>query len=223
MAEFLPAHRATMSDEGGYANNPSDLGGETYKGITRNFWGHWLGWIQVDQAKAAVGPMPVYGSAGYALWVKLLNRKLSSDASLQDQVGDFYFRNLWTANLLNQVKDQAVATWLYNHIVNGGGRGVMWMQLAAKVTPDGAIGPKTVAGINATPSVELLRRAEDIAGAYRLDVAHKNPSQIQFLSSWLERDGQPPEIIALVRAAARDGRLDDGEVAQLKKAMEAAG
>jgi len=222
MSEFLPAHQATMGDEGGWANNPADHGGETYKGIARKFWGHWQGWDIVDQIrKAAMGPKPIYGGPGYSLWVKLLNKKLAENDGLQSLVRIFYFNNFWTANRLNQVNDQGVATWLYNHIVNGGGRGVKWMQIAARVTPDGGIGPKTIAAINATPPAELLARAEDVAGAYRLDVAHKDPSQIQFLTSWLTRDGQPPEIVAMVRAAARDGELDAREVAQLKQAMEA--
>jgi lysozyme family protein len=224
MADFLPAHQATMGDEGGWAYNPADHGGETYKGIARNFWGHWKGWGIVDQIRIdEMVPSPPYGGPGYSLWVKLFNRKLAEHSGLQVLVRTFYFNNFWTANHLDQINAQDVANWLYNHIVNGGGRGVKWMQIAARVTPDGGIGPKTIAAINATPAAELLARAEDVAGAYRLDVAHQDPSQIQFLTSWLTRDGQPPEIIAQVRAAARDGQLDAGEVAQLKKAMEAAG
>ncbi|RYD50653.1 MAG: hypothetical protein EOP52_13405, partial [Sphingobacteriales bacterium] len=36
MADFLTAYKRTAVAEGGYANDPDDLGGETYKGIARN-------------------------------------------------------------------------------------------------------------------------------------------------------------------------------------------
>lgn len=221
MAVFITAHRKAMGDEGGWANNPADKGGETYKGISRKNWNAWKGWSRIDRAKAEAGPQPAYGSSGYRLWVKLLDRKLAADSELQQLVLDFYAINFWAANMLGQVENQDVADWVYNHVVNAAARGVLWIQAAARTTPDGDIGPKTIAAINSMPAAELLGRAEDIAGAYRLDVAAKDPSQIQFLSSWLERDGQPLEIIALVKAAAKDGRLDAREVKELKQAMEA--
>lgn len=37
MAIFNSAFKITMGNEGGYANNPDDSGGETYAGIARNF------------------------------------------------------------------------------------------------------------------------------------------------------------------------------------------
>ena len=50
MAIFNSAFQITMGNEGGYANNPADSGGETYKGIAKNYWPNWEGWTAVDQA-----------------------------------------------------------------------------------------------------------------------------------------------------------------------------
>ena len=36
MANFTIALKKVLKNEGGYANNPNDAGGETYKGISRN-------------------------------------------------------------------------------------------------------------------------------------------------------------------------------------------
>jgi lysozyme family protein len=201
VADFLPAHQKTLGDEGGYANNPADHGGETYKGIARKFWPAWSGWKIIDQAKAS-RPEPAHGTSGWALWVKLLNKDLTANSVLQNLVTVFYKVNFWDANHLGEIRDQGVATWLYNHIVNGGGRGVMWIQLAAGVTADGSIGPKTIAAINAAPPAELLEKAMDNAVAYRLAKVKAEPDQKQFLRSWLERDGLPEskikEVIATV-------------------------
>ncbi|MDB5155927.1 MAG: putative Peptidoglycan protein, partial [Mucilaginibacter sp.] len=41
MAQFDPAFDITMRYEGGYANNTSDHGGETYIGNSIKFWHNW--------------------------------------------------------------------------------------------------------------------------------------------------------------------------------------
>ena len=202
MADFLIAHKETMGDEGGYANNPADHGGETYKGIARKFWGSWRGWQVVDSYKAKFPTRPAYGSDAYTAWVRHLNTALAGNADLQQLVVAFYQANFWNANCLSEINDQSVATWLYNHIVNGGARGVQWMQSAIGVPTDGSIGPKTIAAINAANPAAILGTAMDNAVAYRLAKVRAEPNQKQFLHSWLERDGVPaakiPGLIASV-------------------------
>ena len=200
MADFLIAHKETMGDEGGYANNPADHGGETYKGIARRFWGSWPGWHAIDAYKENVAAQPAYGTAAYSAWVKALNASLAGNAVLQQSVLTFYQANFWDANHLGEITDQRVGTWLYNHIVNGGGRGVQWIQAAAGVPADGSIGPKTLAAINAADPAALLGTAMDNAVAYRLAKVKAEPDQRQFLHSWLERDGVPEARIQQVMA-----------------------
>lgn len=230
MAEFLPAFQKTNGNEGGASFNPDDLGNivvkgivtiPTYKGVAPVSWPKWAGWKYISGAIALMTTMPVYGSSAHSAWVKQLNGTLAKINTLQQMVQDVYRVNYWDKYRLNEVTSQAVAEWVYDHVVNAGARGAMWIQLAVKVTPDGGIGAKSLEAINAADPAELLTRVEDIAGAFRLDRAHDNPSQIQFLVGWLRRDGQPEEIIAMVRQAAADGRLDDSEVAKIKAAMEA--
>ena len=38
MANFEEAYKKTSDFEGGYVNDEDDAGGETYRGIARNFW-----------------------------------------------------------------------------------------------------------------------------------------------------------------------------------------
>lgn len=221
MPDFNKIHVTTMKAEGGYANNPADAGGETYKGIARKMHPTWSGWKYIDGVKALMTTQPAYGTGAYQNWVRYLNAKLAELNQLQGAVVLFYRVNFWDANRLGEITDEPIAAWLYDHVVNAGARGIMWGQLAARVKPDGKLGPVSIAAINAADPVALLNRMEDIAGEYRLDRAHDKPSQIQFLTSWLRRDGQPEEIIAMVRKAAADGRLDDSEVAKLKAEMAA--
>jgi lysozyme family protein len=221
MAEFQPAYTKTNATEGGYANNPADAGGETYKGIARKMHPKWPGWKYIDGVKALATAQPPYGTGSYYNWAKYLNGKLAALPQLQSAVSSFYKTDFWDANRLGEIANQDVSEWVYDHVVNAGARGMMWIQLAASVKPDGELGRVSIAAINAADPVELLNRAEDIAGAYRLDRAAAKPSQIQFLTSWLDRDGQPASIVAMVKKAASDGLLDATEVATLKTAMAA--
>lgn len=202
MADFLVAHRKTMGDEGGYANNPADAGGETYKGIARKFWPQWFGWRLVDGIKAKTTTQPHYGTTEYKNWVAYLNTLLAQLTQLQQLVVSFYQKNFWDKNRLSEINNQDVADWLYNHIVNAGGQGIKWMQAAAGVTPDGGIGDKTIAAINAQDPAGLLDMAMNHAVAYRLAKVKADPSQRQFLHSWLERDGVSEAKITQVMLTA---------------------
>jgi lysozyme family protein len=225
---FPKIHPATMGNEGGASFNPADLGNvvvngivtiPTYKGIAPVSHPQWRGWKYITGCIGQLNKMPVYGTEAHRNWVKHLNGLLADFAPLQAAVLDFYKATFWDANRLDEITAEVVVAWIYDHVVNAGQRGIMWAQLAANADPDGKMGPVSIAAINATDPAVLLERMEDIAGAFRLDRAHNKPSQIQFLTSWLRRDGQPESIIAMVRQAAADGTLDDSEVATLKAAM----
>lgn len=230
MAKFDVSHLSTMKVEGSTNWNPNDRGNvvvggvcktPTYAGIAPFYHGHWKGFDYIRSAVASMGAMPKYDTPAFWAWKKKLDKTLADSPVVQNLVKAFYQSTFWAPNRLDEIKSQGVANWLYDHLVNGGARGARWAQLAARVTPDGDVGPQTIAAINAMPPAEFLARADDIAGKHRLDVAHKDPSQIPFLASWLGRDNQPPEIIAMVKSAAKDGRLDEKEVASLGAAMEA--
>jgi lysozyme family protein len=202
MADFKIAHDETMGNEGGYANNPADAGGETYKGIARKFWGSWRGWVIIDRAIASLVKQPPYGTREYRNWTDHLNKQLAGLNSLQELVLAFYRVNFWDKYRLTEIQNQQVANWLYDHAVNGGGRGAMWMQEAAGVTADGDIGPKSVEAINAAIPADLLNKAREIAKNYRLAKVEKYPDQKQFLHSWLSRDGYNEAEIKQIIATA---------------------
>jgi len=220
MANFTTAHKVIMSNEGGYSNSPADAGGETYKGIARKFWPAWSGWKYIDGVKANTISPPVYGTSAYRNYVAYLDKCLAALTSLQQLVHDFYQKNFWDRYRLSEINDQSVATWLYDHVVNGGSRGIEWVQEAVGVAADGKVGPATIAAINAADPVVLLQDAEDVAAFYRLDRAAADPSQVQFLPSWLRRDGVSAEEISQVMQSAKDG-LTYAEVARLKEMIKA--
>lgn len=200
MADFLTAHKEVMSNEGGYANNPSDRGGETYKGIARNFWGKWGGWKYIDGAKGCMLKQPVYGSSEYRNWVRFLDSQLVNINVLQQLVLDFYKANFWKN--LGQINNQPLATWIYDKDVNTGSMGSRWLQESLQVTVDGMVGPKTISAANQADPVALLEEMKGRATIYYLLLAQK-PHQAGFWKSWIARVGLSPEKLAQANLEAR--------------------
>lgn len=219
MASFELANRKTGTNEGGWAFDPDDAGGETYRGWARNYHQAAPIWPIIDSHKSALGPVKHRGCNGYREYRAKLDVILGADRQLQEMVDDLYRAKFWDANRLSEINSQAVADWVYDHAVNAGGRGIKWAQEAAGVVVDGGVGPKTLAAWNGSDPSKLLQEMEDVAAFYRLEKALAVPSQTKFLPSWLRRDGVSEAEIAEVMRMAADG-LTYSEVVALKKMID---
>lgn len=134
MADFKTAFRKTSRWEGGYANNPNDSGGETYKGIARNHHPTWSGWISIDQIKAA--------------HPKGFKTILKNTPELQSKVEDFYKRNFWDKVKLDECPNQRVANEVFDMCVNAGiSAGVKILQKVLGLPADGKFGPVTLSAM----------------------------------------------------------------------------
>ncbi|MBF9223004.1 glycoside hydrolase family 108 protein [Hymenobacter ruricola] len=179
MADFATAHALTTRNEGGYAHNPADAGGETLFGVSRKNFPQWAGWPIVDELKRHAG-FP--GTA-------------NANAQLQQLAHALYktaFRNVLK---LDGVTNQAVANAAYDFGVNAGtGRAAGFLQRAVNVTSgaqlvaDGVVGPRTVAALNAHPHQALLLKAfAFLRGTFYIGLAEKSLTQEQFIPSWFLR------------------------------------
>ena len=162
MADFLPAFERMIVNEGGYVlhNVKGDRGGQTYAGIARNRWPNWAGWTVID-----AGGEPQ-----------------------ADLVRGFYRANFWTPLRLEEIKDQQVAQNIFDFGVNAGtGTAAKLAQIVVRTTPDGKIGPKTLAAINELlPEVFVLRYSLAKLTRYR-DIVQRDRTQIKFLLGWINR------------------------------------
>ena len=133
MANYRSAILKVLLTEGGYANDPDDSGGETYKGIARNFWPRWSGWVIIDIAKK---------QHGYEL---ALNRNMQ----LNDDVIAFYKVNFWDKVGGDFIKDQSIANNLVDAAVNEGIKGaVKRAQGIVLIAQTGVITPELVTKLN---------------------------------------------------------------------------
>ena len=172
MAQFEPAIQKTLLFEGGYANNPNDSGGETYRGISRKNWPTWGGWGYVDIERTDPN------------FPRVLDRNLG----LQGQVIDFYRKNFWK---YDGITDQRYANKIFDLSVNIGiVHAIKIAQTAAGSPADGAYGPNTEAAINATFNGSLLPLITQAAITYHTQIVLTHPQDAAYLAGWIRRDTQ---------------------------------
>lgn len=156
--DYDTAFNRLIGNEGGYTNNPADPGGETNWGIT---------WPILNQAITA-GFMP----------------QGTTIASLtRDQASVIYKAFFWDKGLMDQY-DPAIAFQVFDFAVNSGVvTALKQLQIAVGATPDGNIGPATVAAIKALQPAQVIM----LLLAQRLDFWRRLPTWSSFGSGWAGR------------------------------------
>ena len=187
MPDFLEAYKITMGHEGGYSSDPDDAGGETYKGVSRRYNPQWEGWKIIDDMKQ------------HADFPKILN----SLPQLQDCVYDFYKKDYWDSNRLDEIDSQEIANEMFDTAVNMGRvRAAKFLQESLnylnrneKVYPDLAvdshIGPATLRALDYIldhgEEELLLKILNVLQGSFYLDYMKKNPVQEKYMRGWFNR------------------------------------
>lgn len=95
MSLFNEAFKIILKNEGGYTNHPADKGGETYRGIARNFTGTWQGWAIIDAIKRKRN---------------IKSGEIINDETLNFLVRQFYLTNKWQNKNLDTISNAANAT-----------------------------------------------------------------------------------------------------------------
>jgi lysozyme family protein len=143
---FETALKAILHHEGGFVNHPKDPGGMTNLGVTKKVWEEWVG-HQVDE-RTMRGLTP-------------------------ELVGPMYKAKYW-----DKIKGDDLPTGVdyivFDAAVNSGpGRAAKWLQACVGVEPDGGIGPKTLAAVNAFDANQLIE-----------DYAKRRLSFLMDLQTW---------------------------------------
>lgn len=143
---FEAALKAILHHEGGYVNHPADPGGMTNLGVTKRVWEEWVGHEVDEKAMRNLTP---------------------------EIVGPMYKVKYW-----DKIKGDDLPTGVdyvvFDAAVNSGpGRAAKWLQACVGVEPDGGIGPKTLAAVNAFDANQLIE-----------DYAKRRLSFLMDLQTW---------------------------------------
>lgn len=165
MADFIPVFERMIRNEGGYKLHTvaGDRGGMTYAGIARNMNPDWPGWVFIDRGEIPPTTM----------------------------VRDFYLAGYWRPIHGDELL-QDVAQTIFDFAVNTSAPGrptvaVKLAQIVVGSTPDGAVGPNTLAALqSADPQWFKATYALAKIARYR-DIVSKDKSQMKFLLGWINR------------------------------------
>lgn len=187
MANYEEAYEITLGHEGGYSNDPDDNGGETYRGVARNYYPDWEGWEIIDDAKS---------EPNFPENLKYKNK-------LTILVKEFFKENYWDKIGGDEIYDQKIANELFDTAVNMGYRkAVRFMQLGLNVLnrnqtnyedikEDGKFGDNTLSALNSCLNMGdgqvLLKIMNILQGANYISIMKNNSSQQKFARGWLKR------------------------------------
>lgn len=152
-----------LARKSGWSDDPNDHGGKTMVGVT---WRTWLTYCGL------VGRTPTvsgFRNMDFGTWQTIVRR---------------LFWNQWKADLIDS---QSVAEMLVDWYWGSGKVGITRPQRILRVKPDGIVGPKTIAAVNAqNPNVffEYLKLKRN---QHFKEIVEKDPTQARFLGGWLNR------------------------------------
>lgn len=198
---FKECLNEVLKNEGTYSKHKDDIGGETYKGISRFYHSDWDGWEIIDLVKEKFDGVKILKSGDItpALGSAYQNK-------LEQLVALFYKEEFWDrikGDTLAEV-DEELACEVFDMAVNMGVRSaVKNLQKAVNLTyqnfidardeiaEDGILGEVTLNKIKELKEhelmVELIEYFRKLRALKYAKIVKNNPNQAVFIEGWIKR------------------------------------
>jgi lysozyme family protein len=180
MADFDKAIKFINQNEGGYVNDPDDPGGATKFGISLRF----------------LKTLGEYGDFDGDGDIDVDDIKLMS----QEDADGIYKRFWWDKYRYGLIKDQEVATKIFDFSINmGASRAHKISQESVNLLPnffqsanlplivDGILGDKTLSEINKAMPERLMVAIMTSAASFYRSLVVKNPTFKKYIDGWIKR------------------------------------
>ena len=152
--------------EGGFVNDPVDLGGATNMGVTIATW------RQVGYDKDGDGDIDVDD-------LKLLTK--------EDVVNRVLKPHYWDRWRADEIKSQSVANILVDWVWSSGAYGIKIPQRILGVVDDGIVGVKTLTALNSRNPEEVFKAIKAARVNFIEDICRSRPLNKKFQRGWLNR------------------------------------
>jgi len=188
MANFKIAFNKTMGHEGGYSNDPDDVGKETYRGISRRYNPSWKGWDIVDECKKHSSN---------------IDECMRMKGNVVDDLVEYFYKvKYWNPFWGDDIFNQIIANELFDTSVNMGvKRAVTFLQqslnylnrngqLYDDISEDGVFGKKTMKAFNSLPMKDyaiLYKMMNVLQGMHYMDYMSDSPKQEKYARGWFNR------------------------------------
>nr|UVX38207.1 MAG: glycosyl hydrolase [Bacteriophage sp.] len=150
--------------EGGFVNDPDDLGGATNKGIT-------------------IGAFTEYKKRKGQKAPTVEDLKNISDTEWHDVFKSLYW-DRWKAD---EIKNQSVANILVDWVWASGSHGIKRPQRLLGVKADGIVGKQTIAAINAMDAATLFKMIKDDRAKFIDEICKARPKNEKYRKGWMNR------------------------------------
>lgn len=150
--------------EGGFVNDPDDLGGATNKGIT-------------------IGTFAEYKKRKGQKAPTVEDLKNISDTEWYDVFKSLYW-DRWKAD---EIKNQSVANILVDWVWASGSHGIKRPQRLLGVKADGIVGKQTIAALNAMDAATLFKMIKDDRAKFIDEICKARPKNEKYRKGWMNR------------------------------------
>lgn len=164
MAKSIKLIPFILQWEGGFVNDPSDLGGATNKGVT-------IGTFKEHRKRKGL-PSPTVDDL-----------KNISESEWHDIFKSLYW-DRWKAD---EIKSQAVANILVDWVWASGSHGIKRPQRLLGVKADGIVGKQTIAAVNAMDAATLFKMIKDDRAKFIDEICKARPANERFRKGWTNR------------------------------------
>lgn len=149
-----------LKHEGGYVNDPLDLGGRTNLGVTQRVWEEFVGHPVSEADMKSLTP---------------------------EKVAKLYKQRYWNSAYC-EVLPKGLDYVVFDFAVNAGtGRAVKTLQQMLGLVADGVIGPRTMAKINESNAKKLVHDYSNARTDFYQGIVARKPDQARFINGWLRR------------------------------------
>lgn len=200
---FKECLEGVLKYEGNYSKHNSDIGGETFRGISRFYHSDWDGWEIIDLVKEKIDGVKFLKSGDItAALGSAYNNKLNQLVML------FYKEEFWDRVRGDEISeiDEDIACEVFDMAVNMGVKAAIrnlqkainmtygeWVDAKAKdfITVDGIVGKETLSALEIIKDydgmyalAECFRKLRALKYA---QIVKNNPNQAVFIYGWLKR------------------------------------